>query len=512
MAKQPDFAQKPPDDLPARKDRMDLPQGTRRLDLDPRPTEKHDGSRWPLRGSGETAGKKMVSIFHRSKQTPETRRCFHYFVILFPYCRGAGRSRRTNSRCRRFMEEDIRTGTHGKLQSWRKIYELGSSQEALGQRVSSAPVVNKLRRKRRRQEPSFSNPTRFSVANGRDLEGAEKIRRILRAYYREYESDRGSVDIGRDLLRGVIDLKESLSRLQRLQGATDSMAKKPQREGAALLKEKEDDERSKKHKTLKNRTLSFHGVPKYPLEGDRGLQRQTAVKPNSGEYVDDSVKIGSHRRSMSCAPSFRLETTVLASRNEPNKERVHKSSDSKSPMEAVSKNNAPIRDTQRVPSQVSYGDEKKMIPNVIARLMGLEDLPTFITESKNRGGKEVTHSGQEARTSKNLRPSMEGNEERTHMETLAEESALRKGVRTRVLPEKELVAIRIIRSSEGLNSGTTSSEPKADGNASTLTEVGLVFEDLQDPPLVYNLHATNRMQVQCHYLKEEMINKNHAMH
>ncbi|CAA7393679.1 unnamed protein product [Spirodela intermedia] len=500
MAKQPDFAQKPPDDLPARKDRMDLPQGTRRLDLDPRPTEKHDGSRWPLRGSGETAGKKMVSIFHRSKQTPETRR--------------SGPEQ-----------------THGTVVaggSWRKIYELGHTgsfnhggrymnweahrkPSASGFLLHPSSISSGGKEEDRNQASATPHASRLQMEE--ISRGAEKIRRILRAYYREYESDRGSVDIGRDLLRGVIDLKESLSRLQRLQGATDSMAKKPQREGAALLKEKEDDERSKKHKTLKNRTLSFHGVPKYPLEGDRGLQRQTAVKPNSGEYVDDSVKIGSHRRSMSCAPSFRLETTVLASRNEPNKERVHKSSDSKSPMEAVSKNNAPIRDTQRVPSQVSYGDEKKMIPNVIARLMGLEDLlPTFITESKNRGGKEVTHSGQEARTSKNLRPSMEGNEERTHMETLAEESALRKGVRTRVLPEKELVAIRIIRSSEGLNSGTTSSEPKADGNASTLTEVGLVFEDLQDPPLVYNLHATNRMQVQCHYLKEEMINKNHAMH
>lgn len=313
--------------------------------------------------------------------------------------------------------------------------------------------------------------------------GAEKIRRILRAYYREYEPDPGSADIGRDLLRGAIDLKESLSRLQRLPEATDRMLK-PQREGAALLKEEEEDQRSKQLKTLKNRALLFPGRAKYPLEGSRGQQRQTAAKPSTGDCVDDSEKAGSHRRSMSCDPSFKPETAVWVSRNEPNKERVHKSFDWKSPMEAASKNSTSIRS----------GDERKTIPNVIARLMGLEELPPFGTESKNRGGQEATRSGQEARTIKNLRPSKETNGERIHMEALAEEIALRNGVRTKVLPEKETVAIRIMRRSEGLNSEKRllrMDRGRVDGNASTLAEVGLMLEAVQDPPLVHNLKSSN---------------------
>ncbi|OVA18699.1 protein of unknown function DUF4378 [Macleaya cordata] len=190
--------------------------------------------------------------------------------------------------------------------------------------------------------------------------GAQKLNQILNACYNGLNCDKYSVEIGKELLKGAMDLEESLRMLVNLQEASEYMVS-PQRKHRIRLVEVEDNnseaiEEVNKKKKLERPKFSFDRPTKNPLEDVQEItkssilkQRQLALssprepqKINSEKQALTTSNVVSHRRSASCGSA----SSTIATFSNLNK---HTSSDSR--------------------------PEKGRIPNVIAKLMGLEELP-----------------------------------------------------------------------------------------------------------------------------------------
>uniref|UniRef100_A0A1D1Y332 DUF3741 domain-containing protein n=1 Tax=Anthurium amnicola TaxID=1678845 RepID=A0A1D1Y332_9ARAE len=440
MAKRSDFAQKLLDDLRLRKERMGLAQATQRPE--PRAKDTHENSRWSFRGSGEAIGKKFNSkpmIGADNTRKTQSARNFTAPIAeaaskeIIPVAR-SGRPKHTTDMSR---ELTIAFRYGGKNLNW-DLYSNSTNKGFILQQTS----VN-FRGREDRQQHSYISQIHIEEIS----KCAEKLNKILKACSNGIKLDRNSIEIGRELLRGAIDLEESLGMLASLQEASEYMVN-PQRKQVRLLKEKEEDQAStakaKQQMIVRRPRLSLNGIQS-TLEDGREQEQATffytgkQTKPKSSKCTNDSMKMIYHSRSASCGPSLKPETPSSAIRNHSNSEEVRASSVSKAPTDTASSHNISSHTnyTRQPASHISSGHEKLRIPNVIAKLMGLEDLPPPKTESENNRIHKVIQSTQGTRTATNLRAIDEEINEEVHMATLTENSALKKEVRRKVLQEKE---------------------------------------------------------------------------
>lgn len=160
--------------------------------------------------------------------------------------------------------------------------------------------------------------------------GVQKLNQILRTCSNGLNFDRYSIEVGRELLKGAMDLEESLRMLVNLQEASDYMISNQKKNKIKLLEDDEEDEKE----TTKLTDLKQLDRPRFSFDKpSRNLSHQRESTLNSV----------SHSRTSSCLPDYETLSTFLAPK------------------------------TPSISSQSTT--EKGRISNVIAKLMGLDELP-----------------------------------------------------------------------------------------------------------------------------------------
>ncbi|KAA8528639.1 hypothetical protein F0562_035994 [Nyssa sinensis] len=223
-----------------------------------------------------------------------------------------------------------------------------------------------------------SSSSRFPTFSHLHIEeiskGAQKLNQILRACSNGLNFDRYSIEIGKELLKGAIDLEESLRMLVNLQEASEYMIspQKKNKNNIRLLEEDEDDEEdaveAAEQKQLDRPRFSFdkpsrnsHGireVAKTDLKQKlMAITYSTEAPKFPGKEALTTSNLVPHKRSANVGPDFKTLTAFFEPKNHTS------SSQSK--------------------------QEKGRLSNVIAKLMGLElpeniDLKTTRKESSSK--------------------------------------------------------------------------------------------------------------------------------
>uniref|UniRef100_A0A0A9D627 DUF3741 domain-containing protein n=1 Tax=Arundo donax TaxID=35708 RepID=A0A0A9D627_ARUDO len=177
--------------------------------------------------------------------------------------------------------------------------------------------------------------------------GVQKLNDILMAYSasagaREF-GRRGSVEMGKQLLRGAMDLEESLSMLMMLQEASDYMESSGN--GKVLLLEGNQSRRSSSRSPSSARLVEI-------------VEDSEAEEGNNAKSSSDaSMQIVPHRMSQSSSPNHSSALQLITVTNS---SKSHASSGDKD-------------------------DSKVRMPNLIAKLMGLENLPSAKAAVERKG-------------------------------------------------------------------------------------------------------------------------------
>ncbi|XP_042425809.1 uncharacterized protein LOC122013625 [Zingiber officinale] len=252
-------------------------------------------------------------------------------------------------------------------------------------------------------------------------EGVQKLNRVLETCSGSSHFDKDSIKIGRELLKGAMDLEESLKMLVTLQEASDFMVGS-QGKQIRLLKDKGEDESSRNKVNRKNThsktRISFDGSIDHFFNANYDTMKQgkRELSPsfirkgmNTTDYDESSshasMKIPAHRRSLSSSPVFPSNGC-----NEDHNTERQTSSTSKG-------KHSTSNHIQKLDRKQGSGNVR--MPSVVAKLMGLEEFPSSKAEGKKVGGKDLACTKQiiiadaEARrkvvSQTLLMPSYEGN-------------------------------------------------------------------------------------------------------
>ncbi|KAF3446307.1 hypothetical protein FNV43_RR11486 [Rhamnella rubrinervis] len=231
------------------------------------------------------------------------------------------------------------------------LQQIGRSSIDFGKLERNSIVVD-------RHRPSTSSFPTFSHLQIEEIsKGAQKLNQILRACSNGLNFDRYSIEIGKQLMKGAMDLEDSLMMLVNLQEASEYMINPRKKNQIKLLDDDEDDEDDMgsvaEQWQLDLPRFSFDKPSRWRIqELDKTVHKQRLPAPNSAvgtksnrekQAVITSSRSVSHSRSFSYGSEVKSITT-----NTDNKNRLC-SSESKT--------------------------EKARIPNVIAKLMGLDEIP-----------------------------------------------------------------------------------------------------------------------------------------
>ncbi|CAN4093848.1 unnamed protein product [Withania somnifera] len=211
-----------------------------------------------------------------------------------------------------------------------------------------------------RQFPSVSHVHINEVSKG-----IQKLNQILRSCSNGLNFDRNSIEVGKELLKGAMDLEESLRMLVNLQEASDHIIKPQSKNRITLLDEDEDDDDDVKivdQKQLDLPRFSFDKpsrnsyITKGTTKNDIKQRLMALTYPDKTHKLKQPLstnKLVSHKRSASCVPDFKN----LDQRNQQN--------------------------------ETKSRSEKGRISNVIAKLMGLDELPQKEDHKASRKGSDL---------------------------------------------------------------------------------------------------------------------------
>ncbi|XP_010942857.1 uncharacterized protein [Elaeis guineensis] len=210
--------------------------------------------------------------------------------------------------------------------------------------------------------------------------GVQKLNKILEICSNGPKFKRDSIDLGRELLRGAMDLEESLRMLVTLQEASDYMVGS-QGKQVRLLKDKDEDESSSNTTSRKkstNRTkFSSDGFQEQNILA-LSYPRKSKTPTNSNKSLPDpSMQFISHRRSLSCGPGFGPDAQFSGIASSIREEPRSISS---------GKNSSTPENIKQLGSKGIPACDKVRIPNVVAKLMGLEELPVPPPKADGKNG------------------------------------------------------------------------------------------------------------------------------
>ncbi|KAK1293420.1 hypothetical protein QJS10_CPB17g02175 [Acorus calamus] len=430
MARRSDFAQKLLDDLRLRKEQMR--NGFDRASGDYSRYDGYGNSQTPYRGTGDANAWKVVSgnkpnigskqrpLNPGDNKAPVLEAASNEIIMI-----GGARSSRNAKDLS--LELTIALGNKGKLQHM-ALTDMRGKQIILHQGSMGFGETDRQHRSTG-QQPLISH-----IHIGEISRGAQNLNKILKALSNGLNFDRDSIDIGRELLKGAMDLEDSLRMLANLEEASNYMVS-PQGKKIGLLKGKEEEEEDSiettRPKLWNRRRFSFDGSSRHSLEDvkdiskDKQFEQKTLVlhnpsrpktpQPNLNKHSQNNSH---HRRSASCGPSAEayIATSIAGSRDS-RSEKLRSCSDSAVaivPVSSYRASNIAIEQNSSTshPHIQTPKHDKARLPNVIAKLMGLEELPPLRTESnssrvgkghsshKNMAGEDIVQFDTEGNTKK----------------------------------------------------------------------------------------------------------------
>lgn len=207
----------------------------------------------------------------------------------------------------------------------------------------------------RHHRPSTSHfPTLSHVHIEEISRGAQKLNQILRACSNGLNFDRYSIEIGKELLKGAIDLEESLRMLVNLQEASEYMVR-PQRKNRITLLEEDEDEDDNIVNLAEQKQLDR---PRFSFD------------KRSRNYQDIQEVARNDLKMRLAALTYPLEATnnyIYEKQSSSHKRSTSSGSNAKTFSVFSEQKNMSSSSKSKV--------EKARIPNVIAKLMGLKELP-----------------------------------------------------------------------------------------------------------------------------------------
>ncbi|XP_073051724.1 uncharacterized protein [Primulina eburnea] len=354
MAAKSDFAQKLLHDLRVRKERMAATQNSK-----PRPRQT---PRAETQGNpGQTyRGGRQINGYDSSRTGNSTRRSAGHTkaistaessnqIVLY---NGGNNSKQV---------KDLSMAIAFAFENGGKLSKIGTS--------SSNPLVNFFHRFSQGSRESgnmgitsfsknnystYQFPTVSHVHISEIAKGVQNINQILRACSDGLDFDGNSIEIGKELLKGAINLEESLRMLVNLQEASKYTNGNQKKNRIRLLEDDDEDQDNSdttaKQKQLDRPKFSFDKPTRNSPSAQRATKNDTQLHLLALSYLDEAAKrpvcdskMVPHKRSVSCVPNFDSHSTQV-------KQRINSSSPH--------------------PAQ-----EKGRISNVVAKLMGLEELP-----------------------------------------------------------------------------------------------------------------------------------------
>ncbi|XP_022772762.1 uncharacterized protein LOC111315359 isoform X2 [Durio zibethinus] len=262
----------------------------------------------------------------------------------------------------------LRTDSSGNSSMFSFLHNIGSRQMDYGKMERRNSVVSG-------HQPSRSQLPALSLVHIEEISRcAQKLNQILRACSSGLNFDRYSIEIGRELLKGAMDLEESLGMLVNLQQTSEYLITPQRKSRITLLEEDEDDDENPvkmaDQKQLVRPRFSFDRPSRNYNDiqevARTDLKLRLAALTYSSEVTNSKhekkvladSKSHSHKRSVSYGP----EIKTLTAFSEQNRS-----------------------------SSLQSKQEKSRIPNVIAKLMGIDILPGNVDSKitvKTQAGKQ----------------------------------------------------------------------------------------------------------------------------
>ncbi|XP_048445509.1 uncharacterized protein LOC103954346 [Pyrus x bretschneideri] len=385
MAKRSDFAQKLLDDLRVRKEKMGAPQSSNRWNS--MAIDAYACSKQNYRGRVDVSTNGPIGS-GGSSRTPIVQEGSNQIVA---YGRGGRSSEQMGdfSRALAFALEN--PGKLGKVDTSSRSSMLGFFNQIGRGAVEFSKMEGKGSANR-----DFSSSNHFPNLSHHHIEeiskGAHKLNQILEACSNGLNVDRFSIEVGKELVKEAMDLEESLRMLVNLQETSEYIVASQRKNGITLLHEDEDEEDN----AVKMAEEKQIDLPSFSFDkGSRhGRKNQEVGRPGFGQKV-------------TAAPTYTTEGSSLNSE----KQGKITSSTSVSQRQSVSYT-AGVKNPST--EQKESKPKKERIPNVITKLMGLNELP------KN---KNLKHTVEEDLSSKSKR-------ERHVIEQTTNESSKISGVKT----------------------------------------------------------------------------------
>ncbi|CAL9093536.1 unnamed protein product [Musa textilis] len=411
MAKRPDFAQKLLDDIRRRKEKLGYvaSSSSGQQPAQPPSSEHHVTSRRSSRGTGDIIMKKNYSnknpvsaevteIWFSTKhsKTAAPRVASREIVPV-------GRATSSQNSVDVSMALALALSNSGKLHYIAKfgneliphsgsIYYAGTANQHL--LYSTKHHADRY--------PFLSN-----LQVGEISKGVQKLNKILESFSDRTNFGKDSIQIGRELLKGAIDLEESLKMLATLQEASDYMVGSQGRQ-IKLLEGAEDDESSdikdnQKALMYKPR-ISFDGSINHfykftkandgtIFQGQRktpssSIEKRIAKTNYSQSSLDASMQVTTHKQSLSCGPGSLPNSLYSGITHKQGRGGEPGNFSTGSGKFSTSKNTKQLDPKSLVSSSVR-------MPNIVAKLMGLEELPMPKAEGKKVEGKKEPKSKKE---------------------------------------------------------------------------------------------------------------------
>ncbi|KAI9087395.1 hypothetical protein K1719_030715 [Acacia pycnantha] len=363
MAKRSDFAQKLLDDLRLRKERMAASQSQRSTQSNQLPIDAYAYSKQTYRGSRNVKASEAVTprtgdtVSRPSSRSHRTANIGEASDQIIVYGKGQSSSVQLSdiSLALAYAFDD-----GGKLR--RNDSSLTSSMMGFFHQIKRGTIMEYNNNDRQlaaaaNHFPSFSPRQILEISKG-----VQKLNQILSACSNGgLNMDRYSIEFAKELLQGAMDLEESLRILVGLQKSSDSMKNSQKKNRITLIEDGDnDDDDARTTMTSEKRQLA---PPTFSFdESSRDSHKLQDVGNSSLQQKPLALTHSKERRNLS---------------NE--KQLTSFTSDVKNP-------NA-FSEQKNQPASMKSNTEKARIPNVIAKLMGLDNIPEKV-ESGNPSQKD----------------------------------------------------------------------------------------------------------------------------
>ncbi|KAK7320217.1 hypothetical protein RJT34_04953 [Clitoria ternatea] len=337
MAKRSDFAQKLLDDLRLRKERMAMPSShTQRSNQSHHlPIDAYAYTKQTYRGSRNTRANENVSsrtgeMLNSSTRSHRSVNSGQVSNQMVPYGKGQNSG----------QTGDLSLALAFAFENGGKLRRNDSIMGFLHQ-IKRGTLEFSM------SERQVASTSHYPLQINEISRGAQKLNQILRACSNGLNMDTYSIQFAKELLQGAIDLEESLKMLVELQKSSQFMVT-PQKKNRIMLLEEDNDEDNdtRMEMQLARPTFSFDKHAQNIQQLGKAIFMQSPVK------LTDSKEGRNSNKNVKIQVSQKRSTTTGSI---PDIKNINAISEGK--------------------IQTASNPEKGRIPNVIAKLMGLDNLP-----------------------------------------------------------------------------------------------------------------------------------------